>query len=201
MSTRAFDAFRVRLSVRQRTQARQGFVPLAKPSREVQSSADLGGDFPGVSINEGAQGLVTSDLSNNEEAVKIKVRALAPGFARNEGDSLSMPVTSGFRLTPNFASLSQRRQPVELIAFTTIDDTYRIKLPPGAKVVSAPVPVEQTSPFGSYSVKVEQTRGEVIVKSKLSVKVPRIEPADYQAWKRFCEEADSAFSPRLLVKP
>ena len=58
-----------------------------------------------------------------------------------------------------------------------------------------------TSQFGSYSVKVEQQRGEVIVRSKLLVKVSRVEPADYAAWKRFCEEADSALSPRLLVKP
>jgi len=29
----------------------------------------------------------------------------------------------------------------------------------------------------------------------------RIEPAAYPAWKRFCEEADSAFSLRLLVRP
>ncbi len=173
----------------------------AEATRRERMTRDLGGDFPGVSINEGPQGLTATDLSNAEEPVKIKIRATAPGFARNEGDTLSMPVTSGFRLTPNYASLSQRRQPVELIAFTTIDDTYRIKLPAGAKVVSAPVPVEKTTPFGSYSVKIEQAHGEVIVKSKLSVKVPRIEPADYQAWKRFCEEADSAFSPRLLVKP
>jgi hypothetical protein len=90
---------------------------------------------------------------------------------------------------------------VDLISFATIDDTYRVKLPPGAKVISTPEERTGTSQFGSYSVKVEQARGEVVVRSKLQVKVPRIEPADYQAWKRFCEEADSAFSPRLLVKP
>jgi cellulose synthase operon protein C len=173
----------------------------AEATRRERMTRDLGGDFPGVSINEGAQGLITSDLTNNEEPVKIKVRAVAPGFARNEGDSLSMPVTSGFRLTPNFASLSQRRQPVELIAFTTIDDVYRVKLPPGGKVASLPDERANTSPFGSYSLKVEQAHGEVVVRSKLQVKVSRIEPKDYQAWKRFCEEADSAFSVRLLVKP
>ena len=173
----------------------------AESTRRERMTRDLGGDFPGVSINEGAQGLVTSDLTNNEEPVKIKVRAVAPGFARNEGDALSMPVTSGFRLTPNFASLSQRRQPVELIAFTTIDDVYRVKLPPGAKVASLPDEHAATSQFGSYSLKVEQAHGEVVVRSKLQVKVSRIEPKDYQAWKRFCEEADSAFSVRLLVKP
>jgi cellulose synthase operon protein C len=173
----------------------------AEATRRERMTRDLGGDFPGVSINEGPQGLTTSDLSNNEEKVVIKVRALAPGFARNEGDTLSMPVTSGFRLTPNFASLSQRRQPVELIAFTSIDDTYRVKLPAGAKVLSLPTEANGSSQFGTYSVKVEQAKGEVIVRSKLQVKVPRIEPADYQAWKRFCEAADSAFSPRLLVKP
>ncbi len=112
-----------------------------------------------------------------------------------------MPVTGGFRLTPNYASLSQRRQAVELIAFTTIDDVYRVKLPASAKVLSTPEERAATSAFGSYSVKVEQVHGEVIVHSKLQVKVSRVEPADYQAWKLFCEEADSAFSPRLLVKP
>ena len=173
----------------------------AEATRRERMTRDLGGDFPGVSINEGPQGLVTSDLTNNEEPVKIKVRAVAPGFARNEGDALSLPVTGGFRLTPNFASLSQRRQAVELIAFTTVDDVYRIKLPAGAKVLSTPEERAATSPFGSYSLKVEQAHGEVIVRSKLQVKVSRIEPADYQAWKLFCEEADSAFSPRLLVKP
>ncbi len=173
----------------------------SESTRRERLTRDLGGDFPGISIQEGAQGLVTSDLANNEEPVKIRVRAVAPGFARNEGDTLSMPVTSGFRLTPNYASLSQRRQAVELIAFTTLDDVYRIKLPPGAKVIAAPIDRAGTSQFGSFSIKVEQTKGEVVVRSKLSVKVPRIEPADYQAWKRFCEDADSALSPRLLVKP
>jgi cellulose synthase operon protein C len=173
----------------------------AEATRRERMTRDLGGDFPGIAINEGAQGLSTSDLTNNEEPVKIKIRAQAPGFARNEGDMLSMPVTSGFRLTPNFASLSQRKLPVELIAFTTLDDVYRIKLPAGAKVVSSPEDRAATSQFGSYSVKVEQQKGEVIVRSKLQVKASRIEPADYAAWKRFCEEADSALSPRLLVKP
>lgn len=173
----------------------------AEATRRERMTRDLGGDFPGVLIHEGPQGLVTSDLSNNEEPVKIKIRAQTPGFARKEGNLLSMPVTGSFRLTPHFASLSQRRQPVELIAFTTVDDVYRVKLPPGAKVLSAPEDREGTSAFGSYVVKVEQARGEVVVSSKLQVKVSRIEPANYQAWKRFCEEADSAFSPRLLVKP
>ncbi len=170
-------------------------------TRRERMTRDLAGDFPGAAINEGPLGIQTSDLTNPEEPVKIKVRASAPGFARNEGDTLSMPVTSGFRLTPNYASLSQRRQPVELIAFTTLEDTYRIKLPPGAKLASLPENAEGTSAFGSFSLKVESLRGEVVVRSRLAIHVSRIEPKDYQAWKRFCEQADSALSPRLLVKP
>jgi len=173
----------------------------AEATRRERMTRDLAGDFPGASINEGPAGIQTSDLGNAEEPVKIRVRAVAPGFARTEGDVLSMPVTSGFRLTPNYASLSQRRQPVELIAFTTLDDTYRIKLPAGAKVISLPQATEGNSPFGSFSVKVDVLRGEVVVRSRLAIQASRIEPKDYPAWKRFCEAADSAFSPRLLVKP
>jgi tetratricopeptide (TPR) repeat protein/transglutaminase-like putative cysteine protease len=173
----------------------------AEATRRDRMTRDLGGDFPGVSIAEGASGIQTSDLTNAEEPVKIKVRALAPGFARPEGELLSMPVTPGFRLTPNYASLSQRKLPVELIAFTTLEDTFRIKLPQGAKVISSPPNAEASSPFGSYSVKVEQGRGEVLVKSRLSVTAARIEPEKYAAWKAFCQAADVALSPRLLVKP
>jgi tetratricopeptide (TPR) repeat protein len=173
----------------------------AEATRRERINRDLGSEFPGFEIAAGTQGIQTGDLNNVEEAVRIKVRGSAPGFARREGNQLSMPVTVNFRLTPTYASLSQRRHDVELIAFTTLEDSYSLKLPAGAKVVSLPQAARGESQFGSYSVQVENGRGEVSVKSRVEVKVARIKPSEYAAWKRFCEEVDRAMGARLVIEP
>jgi len=85
------------------------------------------------------------------------------------------------------------------LAFSTRDDTYRVKLPPGAKVVSAPLEVSHQSAFGAYSVSLEQKPGEVVVHSRLEVKATRIKPREYAAWKKFCADADQALSHRLIL--
>jgi hypothetical protein len=112
-----------------------------------------------------------------------------------------MAVTTKFRLTPTYASLSRRKLDVRILAFPTRDDTFVVKLPPGAKVVSAPPAASGDTRFGSYSVKVEQKNGQVTVKSRVAIKVNRVTPAEYAAWKKFCAEVDRALTPRLVVKP
>ncbi|HET7542019.1 MAG TPA: DUF3858 domain-containing protein, partial [Polyangiaceae bacterium] len=151
-------------------------------------------------IAPGGQGIVTSDLTKVEEPVHIKVRGSAPSFARREGNQLSMAVTNSFRLTPSYASLSQRRHDVRLLAFSALEDRYTIKLPPGSKIISAPSNVTQDGRFGTYSVSVEQDHDQITVQSRLVVKVDRVTPKDYQAWKSFCEAADRAFNPRLVIE-
>ncbi len=173
----------------------------ADATRRERINNDLGREFPGFTIQAGKQGIVTSDLQDLEKPVKLGVRGKAQGFARKEGDQLSMAVTTKFRLTPTYASLSRRKLDVRILAFPTRDDTFVVKLPPGAKVVSAPPAASGDTRFGSYSVKVEQKNGQVTVKSRVAIKVNRVTPAEYAAWKKFCAEVDRALTPRLVVKP
>jgi hypothetical protein len=42
---------------------------------------------------------------------------------------------------------------------------------------------------------------KITVASRVSVTVSRVTPAEYPAWKKFCEEVDRAMSPRLVVRP
>ena len=172
----------------------------SEATRDDRINNDLGREFPGFEIAAGNQGIVTSDLTKVEEPVHIKVRGSAPSFARREGNQLSMAVTNSFRLTPNYASLSQRRHDVRLLAFSTLEDQYTIKLPPGSKIISAPSTATQDGRFGSYSVSVQQDHDQVTVSSRLIVKVERVTPKDYPAWKSFCEAADRALSPRLVIE-
>ncbi|HEY1533954.1 MAG TPA: DUF3857 domain-containing protein [Polyangiaceae bacterium] len=172
----------------------------SEATRDERINNDLGREFPGFEIAPGGQGIQTSDLTKVEEPVHIKVRGSAPSFARHEGNQLSMAVTDSFRLTPNYASLSQRHHDVRLLAFSTLEDLYTVKLPPGSKVISAPSDASKDGLFGSYSVSVQTDHDQVTVSSRILIKVDRVTPKDYPAWKSFCEEADRALSPRLVIE-
>jgi len=89
---------------------------------------------------------------------------------------------------------------VRLLAFSTLEDVYTVKLPAGSKVVSAPSNATKDGPFGSYNVSVETDHDTVTISSRLLIKVDRVTPKDYSAWKSFCEEADRALNPRLVIE-
>lgn len=164
-------------------------------------NSDLGNEYPGFEIAAGAQGIVTSDLDDASVPVRIAVQGKAPTFARREGADLSMAVTTSLRLTPTYASLSKRTQDVWTQGFSTTEDLVSVELPPGAEVVSAPVSKHGKGPFGSYLVEVTTDKRKVVIRSRIEIDVGRIKPSDYGAFRRFCEEADQAMSPRLVVRP
>jgi transglutaminase-like putative cysteine protease/tetratricopeptide (TPR) repeat protein len=173
----------------------------AASTQRDRINSDLGAEFPGFDIAPGAAGITTGNLDDATLPVHIQVRGSAATFARHEGSDLSMSVTSNLRMTPTFASLSSRTQDVVTLGFSTTEDVVTVDLPAGAQIVSAPESTKGDSAFGSYSVEVSTEKDRVVVKSRVAVKVSRISPKDYEAWKRFCEATDRALSPRLVVRP
>jgi hypothetical protein len=132
--------------------------------------------------------------------VHVHVEGSAPSFARREGNQLSMAVTNSFRLTSAYASLSQRKQDVSILAFSELRDTFVIELPAGVKVVSAPEPANADTRFGWYSLAIEKQADKITVKGRLGLKVTRVPPSDYAAFRAFCAEADRALGARLVVE-
>jgi tetratricopeptide (TPR) repeat protein/transglutaminase-like putative cysteine protease len=171
----------------------------AEATRRDRINSDIGREFPGFEILPGAAGISTSDLENLETPTRVKIHGTARGFARKEGDSLSMVATSGARLTSTYASTSQRTQDVRILGFSTIDDTFVIKLPPGMKMKSGPQAASGTSQFGSYKVEVTEQAGQVTVKSRVELTAARVKPAQYPAFKAFCEAVDRALGTRLVA--
>jgi transglutaminase-like putative cysteine protease/Tfp pilus assembly protein PilF len=173
----------------------------AESARRERINHDIGGELPGFVIAPGAQGLVTSNLDDASEPVHIHLEGTAPSYARRENSLLSMAVTNSFRLTPAYASLSQRREDVWLLSPAELRDTFVVDLPPGARVVSQPEPTKLDGPFGWVTINVEKQGDHVTVKTRVGMRVQRVVPADYPAFKRFCEDADRALSARLVVEP
>jgi cellulose synthase operon protein C len=173
----------------------------AESSRRDRMTEDLGVEFQGFELAAGQGGLSTGNLDDPEQPVSIKARGNALHFGRPEGDAISVPVTPNFRLSPAYASLSSRRLPVRLLPLGTLDETFVIKLPPGFRVISPPPRASGTAPFGSYSVAVEEQPGKIVVHTRLTIKVVKVPPENYDAWKQFCRSADAALTPRLVVGP
>ncbi|MEZ4222083.1 MAG: DUF3857 domain-containing protein [Polyangiaceae bacterium] len=169
----------------------------ADATREERMTADLARQYPGFAVSKGS--VKTSNLDDYNAAVVLSVKGSAPSFARREGDRLSAVVTPEVRLTPSYASLSQRSQDVRILGFSSVDDTTTVRLPPGYKVLSAPESKEVKSAFGSASVEVKSSQGQVTVQSKLSMSVSRVSPKQYPAFRRFCADVDRAFGSRLVV--
>jgi tetratricopeptide (TPR) repeat protein len=169
--------------------------------RERVQTTLVGKQFPGFELAPGAAGVKTNDLEDLDQPVDIRVRGNAPSFARREGDQLSMAVTASRRLTPAYASLPRRRHDVRLLANPAIFDTFVVHLAPGMKVTALPPEQSLTTPFGSFSITVEQKALEVTVKSHLEITTTRVTPDQYAQWQAFCNSVDSALSHRLLVKP
>jgi hypothetical protein len=72
-------------------------------------------------------------------------------------------------------------------------------LPPGFRVKTVPEPIEGTTPFGRYGIRVEVTPAKVVVKTVLSIERTSIARSDYAAWRAFCEAVDRAFLQRLVI--
>jgi transglutaminase-like putative cysteine protease/tetratricopeptide (TPR) repeat protein len=170
-------------------------------TRRARVLEDLSQEFPGIEIPNNSQnyGLTLNDVSNYEEPVSLRVRAKAPHLWREEGGSLSLEVTPHERLAPLYASLPRRRLDVDLGAVAALEERQEIALPPGHQVRSAPVSSKLETPFGSYSVSVEQAPGKLVIESRVALAVSRVTPDRYADFRKFCLAADAAFEPRLVI--
>ena len=172
---------------------------LAEGTQRDRLTRDLAGDFGPVELASGKGGAETNDLNNEEEPVRVRAKAKAASFARKEGDTLSVPAGPVQNLAASMAAQSTRTQDIVTGPLSTRDETWTIKLPAGLKATRLPLALATDTPFGSFSIKVEDVAGKVTVKSTLTIKRARITPGEYLAWRAFCEAADRAFGQRVVV--
>lgn len=171
----------------------------AEATREERIVADLGREFAGFSLATGKQVISTQGLDDIEHPVTLTARGRAPNFARREGETLSMAVTPEARLTPLYASLSERSYAVQLRGVPTRTDTFAVKLPAGFRVTSAPKDVTLTSPFGNFSLHSQIQANQVVVTTTIQLLAERVAPRDYKAFREFCASVDKALEPRLQI--
>jgi tetratricopeptide (TPR) repeat protein len=168
--------------------------------RRERAQRDLAGELGAFELTPGKAGLELSDLDDEEQPVRLRARGKAQAFARRDGESLVVSAGPTHKLVADYASLSNRRLDVDLHALTQRDDEWTIHLPPGMKIIRSTVPAQLDSPFGRFTISFEDAGpGKVVVRSSLAFKKARVTPAEYPAWRTFCEAVDRAFGQSFVV--
>jgi hypothetical protein len=98
-----------------------------------------------------------------------------------------------------YAALSSRKLDVDIGAFGSVADHVTVTLPAGHHVKSTPPELQVDTRFGSFSIQVERGPSTVTVHSRIALEVSRVSPADYQAFRSFCQAVDSAMNARLIL--
>ncbi len=172
---------------------------LADGTRRERAQRYLGSELGAVKLTAGKPGLEMNDLDDEDQPVKMRARGKSLGFARHDGDALSVPAGPSHQLVREYASLSQRTLDVDLRALTSREDEWTIHLPAGTRVTRPATPAQLDTPFGRFVVSFEEGPGKVVIRSTLAFKKARITPAEYPAFRVFCEAVDRAFGQSMLV--
>ncbi|MDB4995182.1 MAG: Cell division protein FtsK, partial [Myxococcaceae bacterium] len=167
----------------------------AEASRKPRVQEDLASEFAGLDL----QSLEAGNFEDIESKVTLHVKGKAPQLARREGDRISVPTGPSDHMVRDYAALSRRLLDIRLRANTTTESDWTIHLPPGSRVLTAPVKGEGKSPFGTYRVDVETEPTKARVKTQVTMTKTRITAAEYPAFRAWCEEVDRALGQRLVL--
>lgn len=154
---------------------------------------DLGAEYPGLELTD----VKSNDLEKVEDPVSLRAKGKVSQLAKRDGDTLTLAAGPREHMVREYATLSQRKRDMRIFSLTAEESDTTLKLPAGAKVVSAPRAQKGDSPFGSYAVEADVKGAEVRTKTRVALKKSRISAAEYPAFRAFCEEVDRALGQRV----
>ncbi len=164
-------------------------------ARKERLAEDLSSELAGLAISQ----VDASNLNDVEQPVSLRVRARSQELARRERDTLSFPAGPRMHLVRNWAPLSERRLDVRLHSRATTVGDWTLHVPAGMHVVSAPLPADVRTPFGSVRVETESAGTTVHVVTTITLDQTRILAREYAAFRAFCEAGDRALDQRVIV--
>jgi hypothetical protein len=131
--------------------------------------------------------------------------------ARFELPGALSPATGGRQLCPtgleplglvsDLAMDASRQHPLKLAAPRFARESVSLRLPPGTEVASLPEAAVTTSTFGSYSLTAARTADGFRLERRALLAPQTVAPADYPAFREFCQSVDDAEKARVLLRP
>jgi tetratricopeptide (TPR) repeat protein len=167
----------------------------ADATRKQRVQQMIAGLLPGSTVTA----MDAGNLEDVEQKVTLHVKAKAPQFGRQEGDTLDVPMGRKEHMVRDYASLASRKLDVRFYTQWTQVDDWTVHLPPGSRLKNTPQAARGAGPFGSYEVTVESSPASLHVKTTVTLSKTRILVSEYPAFRAWCEEVDVAMGQRATV--
>ncbi|MFK7984979.1 MAG: DUF3857 domain-containing protein [Sandaracinaceae bacterium] len=152
--------------------------------------------FPGLELTDSS----IEGLDDFNAPAVIRLEGSAPQLGVRDGRTLRVGPTMLHDLTRNLAPIPSRDLPLDLGARTTYVEQRRVVLPRGWSAGELPPGGELESPFGRLSMTVAEARGAIEVRTEFEMRVDRVSPEQYGAFRTWVEEADQVLRQRLTLR-
>ena len=116
----------------------------------------------------------------------------------------------GLRFTPfgsttgyveAYASLSARKQDLDLGGPRDARFRYRYALPPGWRVRELPEPAQVAGPLGGFEVRYREEAGAVVAEGQVLLPARRVSPREYPAFRDLMVQLDRAMGRQIRIAP
>ncbi len=168
----------------------------AEGTRAERFERQLRNMFPGLRLESQRFG----NLEDLEAPVTVEYAAEVPQLAQHDGDVLRTPPSVLRDLTRRFARTPRRRYPLDLGGTSQYVEERTVRLPAGTRLRSAPRGGVAESPFGQVRMTVEVNDGRVTAHTEFELRRDRVEPNEYDAFRRWVAEADQLLRQRIIIE-
>lgn len=151
--------------------------------------------YPGVRVTR----VTTGDLTDIEAPARLEYEATVVRVGTRQGDDLLVAPAPPLDLARRYASRSTRTHDLVVGVPSQVQEARTLRLPSGATATDLPPPVLLESPFGRFELRVEAAGNTLRVHRALTLSRDRVAPADYAAFRAFCQGVDDALARRITV--
>ena len=164
-------------------------------TREQRLQQSLGGIFAGITLD----GQTFGDIGDRESALDLSWTGHVAQIGEREGTTLRLPISALGGFVQTWAPLATRRHPFEMGPPFHYEEHRVLRVPAGMTITDVPAGGSIESPFARLTVRFTPGTNEVAIDTTLEMQVPRVAPADYAAFRAWCEQADALLRARIAV--
>jgi hypothetical protein len=168
----------------------------AQATRVERIEDDLRELLPGVRVTS----VRAEGIEDVERPVRLTYEATVPTIGTRQGDTVLLYGASPVQLTRRFATRSTRSHDLVLGVPSMIEESRVIRLPPGASVLEVPPPVRLEGPFGRFEYAITAQGNTLAVRRVTVLSRDRVPPAEYGAFREFCQAVDDAVARRIVLR-
>ncbi len=155
--------------------------------------------FPGLSVLE----VTLNDTKALDEDVKLAYRMKVPRYSEVlKGPELRfLPFGAGRTYQQMYATLPERRYPLQLQGPWMNEFRLTYTLPPGYTVAEMPEPYEENVKWGRVRLVYRMEGDKLVVDGEIVISSSHTPVGEYVAFREFLGRVDRAFARKVALKP